>query len=276
MIKKSALIMLAFTVLVGLGSCKFIKEKFSKNKEITPIDSTESGLADGGLGESTTDTSFLSSTSGNVDTSLNTTTAATNSESSTESTSSASSGSSTTASAAPDNGHAKTAAKSSSTSSSTNSSTSIASTTSSKKTTVAEIDEASKTKKRRVSTSIYDGINDQEERMVIRKAEGYNDYYYVDDYNGSNTEYENHYKLASKLDGSKDYVVPASGSASRQAAPVAAKAKPQPAPQPQPAPEAPRPEVKKTSESHIGDVPKKVATPNTDKPKSASDIIKKK
>ena len=51
-----------------------------------------------------------------------------------------------------------------------------------------------------VSRSIYDGVNDQEERYVVRKAEGYNDAYYIDDYNGTNKFYEEHYKKASTLD----------------------------------------------------------------------------
>lgn len=70
---------------------------------------------------------------------------------------------------------------------------------------VAEVESESASKnvshhRRGGSASIYDGVNDQEERYVVRKAEGYNDAYYVDDYNGSNKFYEDHYKKASKLE----------------------------------------------------------------------------
>ncbi len=80
----------------------------------------------------------------------------------------------------------------------------VTSSSSTGKTMVRDVEKSSNAKysnrQRVASYSIYDGINDQEERYVVRKAEGYNDAYYIDDYNGSNKFYEEHYKKASKLE----------------------------------------------------------------------------
>ena len=77
----------------------------------------------------------------------------------------------------------------------------VAATSSTGKTMARDVENSSTAKHHRGgSYSIYDGINDQEERYVVRKAEGYNDAYYIDDYNGSNKFYEDHYKKASTLE----------------------------------------------------------------------------
>jgi len=272
MLKKSALLLLAVTLVFGLGSCKFIKEKFSKKKEIVKVDSLDADLSESAYSDLSSDTGLMANT---FDTTANVT--------ATESASSVSVTSTDNSKDAVTSSNSQETSKSSSKSSNAKVGNTVSNDNQSKsisakeKKTVADVDNASKGK-RRISTSIYDGINDQAERMIIRKAEGYNDYYYVDDYDGSNAEYEKHYKLASKIDGSKDYVIPASGSSSSIAKPVA-KNKPQPSFEPQKVAEVAKPEPKKVSESHIGDIPRKAATTQpagSEKPNSANDIIKKK
>jgi hypothetical protein len=164
------LVVLIFTAT----SCKSCKNKFSKHEPEAKTTSYEDSLY-AGLG----------------DTTANTTTAST----------------STDASVGKTVDNTEPVASVATTNNNTASTTTSSSTdnASSGKKMAADVEKESNAKytskrKRGVSSSIYDGVNDQEERYVVRKAEGYNDAYYIDDYNGTNKFYEEHYKKASKLE----------------------------------------------------------------------------
>ncbi|MEY2830515.1 MAG: hypothetical protein RIQ33_2373 [Bacteroidota bacterium] len=157
------LVVLIFTT----ASCKSCKNKFSKHEPEAKATSYEDSLY-AGLDDTTSNTASINTSAD---------------------------GTSTT-----DNSAATTNVNNT-----TPTSNSTAETNKSEKKLAADVENESNSKysskrKRGVSSSIYDGINDQEERYVVRKAEGYNDAYYIDDYNGTNKFYEEHYKKASKLE----------------------------------------------------------------------------
>ncbi len=273
--KKIISLLLLASIAASGVSCKFIKKKFGKQEEVV-ADSTSVGegeFAEDGASSEYTDAELLSDSS-TTPSSDSGTDALTSAE--TKTGEEAVKPSQTTSAPAPakaEKGVAKaepkpaTPAKNAPAPAVKN------------KTNTASNASASTTNSntRRRSASIYDGVNDQEERAIIRRAEGYNDAYYVDDYNGSNSEYERHYKKASELDGSKDYIVPASGYADgRQTGATRSAKKALPS-----TPQHSQPTTKSASTTtnnsnsangQIGTVPTKVEQ----KPKTANEIIQKK
>ncbi|MEN9523019.1 MAG: hypothetical protein RL065_1396 [Bacteroidota bacterium] len=132
-------------------------------------------------------------------------------------------------------------------------------------------------RKRGVSSSIYDGVNDQEERYVIRKAEGYNDAYYIDDYNGTNKFYEDHYKNASKLDKPIESYIDKSMNLPSSAYAKGVTQKSVDASMPKPIVEEPKKnEVPKASGTGSIGIPKKTSTTKLEKPKNAQEMLNKK
>lgn len=270
-----SLILIASIAASGL-SCKFIKKKFGKKEEVV-TDSTSVGegeFADDGSTTDYTDAELLSDSSTTSSTDASSTDALASSDSKT--TEESAKAAETTPAPAPAKTE-KVVAKAETKSNSTPAKTTTTAVVKNKSNAAANTNStASNTNVRRRSASIYDGINDQEERAIIRRAEGYNDAYYVDDYNGSNREYERHYKKASELDGSKDYIVPASGYADgRQTGVAKGPRKSLPT-----TPEHNQPATKTVTNSanaasangQIGTVPTKV----DQKPKTANEIIQKK
>ena len=171
MTKRNYLLYLLVASTFVISSCKSCKNKFSKQS--TTAESTP-GIDTGmyaGLNDTTNKTATASS-DGN---------------------------SSTSSSAA-----SVTSAESNASNKGTTANSDAANSSSTGKTMAKDVESASAAKSSHhrggASRSIYDGINDQEERYVVRKAEGYNDAYYIDDYNGSNKFYEEHYKKASTLE----------------------------------------------------------------------------
>lgn len=274
--KKIFVLLLIASIAASSVSCKFIKKKFGKQEEVV-ADSTSVGegeFADDGSSSDFSDAELLS------DSSMTTTSdAGTDALSSTDTKTAeeAAKPAETTPAPAPAKAEkqvAKAEPKPAATPAKSTATTSAKAKTSANTATAAT---ATTTPTRRRSGSIYDGVNDQEERAIIRRAEGYNDAYYVDDYNGSNSEYERHYKKASELDGSKDYIVPASGYADgRQTGPARGPKKALPS-----APAHSQPAAKAanagnannaSANGQIGTVPTKV----DQKPKTANEIIQKK
>jgi hypothetical protein len=163
---RNLLVVSLIATLFVVSSCKSCKNKFAKKDTAQEATSTLDTSMYAGLA----DTSIHSNSTASTSSSVNTTT----------------------------------------TSSSTNSTASVATTVSGNssgdKKMASDVEKqsasqyGSHSRRGGVSYSIYDGINDQEERYVVRKAEGYNDAYYIDDYNGTNKFYEEHYKKASKLE----------------------------------------------------------------------------
>jgi hypothetical protein len=267
---KKIVALLLIASIAGSGvSCKFIKKKFGK-KEAVVTDSTSVGegeFADDGASSELSDADLLSDTS--------TTSSASNSSSaSTDALATNSSEATTETKATPAKEETKPVAKTVT----TTSTKSVATSPKAKGTTTnsnALVAPQAPTRHGGRSSSIYDGINDQEERAIIRRAEGYNDAGYVDDYNGSNQAYEQHYKKASELDGGTNYIVPASGYADGRQPNISKKGKTLPN-TPSHAEPIARPADAKNNAgsgtSQIGTVPTKV----DQKPKSANDIIQKK
>jgi hypothetical protein len=275
-------------ILIGLctfsiTSCKYLKQKFAKNKEVVQ-DSFLMSLNEGAL-----DTSLIVANENkvvdNVEPATNTT--ITETPASNTITASTNTNSNTVTevvkpiAAKPVTNIAQPAAKPITTNkiiSSVPANNSVAAATAnntaSKKSnanTQTASNTVSNTTGRRYSTSIYDGINDEEERMIVRKAEGYVDVTYIDDYNGSNADYEKRYMSASDL--GKNYSTP------NKKAPAAAWPK-APANNKPASAKATADEVdaarmaeqpkKATPTSRMGDKPKE------EKPTSAEEMTKKK
>lgn len=270
--KKIVSLLLLASIAASGVSCKFIKKKFGKSEEVV-VDSTavsEGEFAEEGSSD-LSDAELLSDSSSTNTIDASNDALASSETKTTEETTKAVETSAAPAPAKSEKKVAKVepkpvAAKPSTTAAKAKTSTANTSSNSS----VANAP-------RRRSASIYDGVNDQEERAIIRRAEGYNDAYYVDDYNGSNQEYERHYKKASELDGSKDYIIPASGYADgRQVGATNGVRKALPS-----TPAHSQPNAKSSTmpsnngasaNGQIGTVPTKV----DQKPKTANDIIQKK
>jgi len=271
--KKIFVLLLIASIAASNVSCKFIKKKFGKQEEVV-ADSTSVGegeFADDGSSSDFSDAELLSDS-----TTTTTTDAGTDALSSTDTKiaeESAKPAETTPAPAKAEKKVVKAEPKPAATPAKNTATTSSKAKTSANTATAA----TATTTTRRRSGSIYDGVNDQEERAIIRRAEGYNDAYYVDDYNGSNSEYERHYKKASELDGSKDYIVPASGYADgRQTGPARGPKRSLPN---TPAHSQPAAKAANTGNANnasangqIGTVPTKV----DQKPKTANEIIQKK
>ncbi len=172
MTKKNFLFYFLIATMFVVTSCKSCKNKFSK---------TETPAADA---SSTLDTSMYAGLSD------------TSSKAANSSSTSASSAQSST------NNNSSTANSTASSASASSNDVMTTSSTGKKMANAVENESAAKYGHHSggVSRSIYDGINDQQERYVVRKAEGYNDAYYIDDYNGTNKFYEDHYKKASTLE----------------------------------------------------------------------------
>ncbi len=273
--KKIFVLLLIASIAASGVSCKFIKKKFGKQEEVV-ADSTSVGegeFVDDGSSSDFSDAELLadSSTSTSTDAGTDALTSA-----DTKSSEEAEKSAETAPAPAPAKTEKQVAKAEPKPAASPAKSTATATAKAKTSSNTATAATATTTPRRR-SGSIYDGVNDQEERAIIRRAEGYNDAYYVDDYNGSNSEYERHYKKASELDGSKDYIVPASGYADgRQTGPARGpkKALPNTPAHSQPAAKASNATNANNASANgqIGTVPTKVEQ----KPKTANEIIQKK
>lgn len=254
-----SLLLIAFCFSTVL-SCKFIKKKFGKKEEVV-VDSTltsDGEFADGSTSD-LSDADLLSDSSTGSSSQAGSSTDALAASSGESNSNTSHAGTKENANQAA-HATAKAAAKSGKSMNNSNA--------------LVAPDPPQRPHKGR-SASIYDGINDQEERAVIRRAEGYIDGGYVDDYNGSNRSYEQHYKKASELDGSSDYIVPASGYADGHQASMPRRGKALPNTPSHSQPVARPSDAKANGGSgngQIGTVPTKV----DQKPKSANDIIQKK
>ncbi len=273
--KKIFVLLLIASIAASGVSCKFIKKKFGKQEEVV-ADSTSVGegeFVEDGSSSDFTDAELLSDSSTSTSTDAGTD-ALTSAD--TKSSEEADKPAETTPAPAPAKTEKQVAKVESKPAATPVKSTATATAKAKTSANTATATTATTTPRHR-SGSIYDGINDQEERAIIRRAEGYNDAYYVDDYNGSNSEYERHYKKASELDGSKDYIIPASGYADgRQTGSARGpkKALPNTPAHSQPAAKASNATNANNASANgqIGTVPTKVEQ----KPKTANEIIQKK